>query len=371
MLIVINISKWRNNVNNNNLTKFGFNPRFEAEANMYENLYVGRVTSQAKHLYRIMTSQGELLGEVSGKYRYETKDLADFPAAGDYVMIDRLDDNQGHAIIHHTLTRQSAMVRSAAGTAHESQVVAANMDYIFITVALNNDFNVRRLERYLSSAWNSGATPVIVLTKTDLSQTLTEQLMDVEDVALGVDIILSSPDDDSGIKQIHQLLMPNKTGVFVGSSGVGKSTLINRLLGESVLTTQGLRNDDRGRHTTTYRQLFTLPGGGVVIDTPGMRQLSVENTDISKGFADIDELATQCKFNDCSHTNEPQCAVQAAIQNGSLSQERYDSYLKLKKESAYEGLSSREIEHVKLDEMFKEVGGMKGARKQLKHKARK
>lgn len=283
-------------------------------------------------------------------------------------MLDRADDATGHAMIHQVLTRKSAFIRKVAGTSHESRVLAAYVDVVYICMAANNDFNLRRLARYLGIAWDSGVKPVIILTKADLSPDLATQMVELEEVALGVDLLVTSFDDRTALEAIKDQLSTGQTAVFIGSSGVGKSTLINHLLSQEALETGGLRNDDKGRHTTTHRELFALPSGGVVIDIPGMRELGLESANLTQTFTDIDELARQCKFNDCQHTTDPKCAVKAAIESGELSQERYDSYLKLSKEAQYEGLTSREIEYVKLNNIYVNIGGMKRARVHFKKK---
>lgn len=351
------------------MKNYGLNERFIIESNMYEDLTVGRVTSQDKGLYKIITKNGEKRAQVSGKFRYNTVILSDYPAVGDFVMVDENED--GNAIIHHVLTRKSVFIRKAAGTANENQVVAANIDTVFICMALNNDFNLRRLERYIGVAWDSGATPVVILTKSDLCNNLDNMLSQLETVALSVDIIVTSSLTEDGVTEVNRYIDVNKTIAFIGSSGVGKTTLINKLAGENLFETQETRNDDKGRHTTTKRELILLPSGGVVIDTPGMRELGIESADLSKAFADIDELSKECRFNDCTHTKEPGCAVKKAIEIGLLSEERLASYFKLKKEVKYEGLNSKQIEDKKINEMFKGVGGMKNARKFIKNKNNK
>jgi len=207
-----------------------------------------------------------------------------------------------------------------------------------------------------------------VLTKSDLCDNISEKLAELDTVAIGADVIVTSSMSEDGYLPIKRYLGSGKIIAFIGSSGVGKSTLINKLIGEDVLETNGLRNDDKGRHTTTRREMLLIPDGGVVIDTPGMREIGIESADLTKTFADIDELSAKCKFSDCTHINEPKCAVQEAISNGLLSRDRFESYLKLKKEAKYDGLNSRQIENKKLNEMFKDFGGMKNVRKMLKEK---
>ncbi|MCF8019510.1 MAG: ribosome small subunit-dependent GTPase A [Vallitaleaceae bacterium] len=346
----------------------GLNQRFITEASLYEDLHIGRVISQNKNLYKVITDHGEITAEISGKFRFEVTTMSAYPAVGDFVMLDRDEDASGHAIIHKVLTRKSAFIRKAAGTSHDEQVVATNIDAVFICMSLNNDFNLRRVERYLGIAWDSGAVPVIVLTKADLCDTLEEKLADINTIAYGVDVLVTSSISEDGYESVKKYLTVGKTIAFIGSSGVGKSTLINKLIGEDRFITKEIRDDDKGRHGSTRRELVVLPSGGIVIDTPGMREIGLDSVDLSKTFADIDELSAKCKFNDCTHTKEPSCAVQEAVRDGVLSEERLLSYIKLKKEAKYDGLNSKQIETEKLTTMFKDVGGMKNARKWMKEK---
>lgn len=351
----------------NKLVQYGLTERFRALAGMYPDFIPARVISQYNEDYRVVTQTGEFLAQVSGKFRYNAQKLSDFPAVGDFVMIDRLDDSGGNGIIHHVLPRKSLFERRAAGSGNDTQVVAANMDVVFICMSLNNDYNLRRLERYLSIAWDSGAIPVVVLTKSDLNDDIAGVLKEISGVAIGVDVVVTSALHACCADHLRPYI-GGKTAVFIGSSGVGKSTLINALLGETLLPTSHIRQDDKGRHTTTRRDLIALPQGGAVIDTPGMREIGVETADLARSFADIDALVSQCRFRNCTHTKEQGCAVKAAIEDGRLDQARLNSYLKLKKEARYEGLNSRQIETEKLNEMFKDVGGIKGARRLIKDK---
>lgn len=314
---------------------YGLSDQLAAAAKGFEGLTVSRIISQEKGIYRLVAAKGEKLGEISGKLYYHAHTASEFPAVGDFVMADW--NEGGNAIIHHVLPRRSCFVRKAAGDARTEQVVAANIDVLFLCMSLNRDFNLRRLERYLSTAWDSGAVPVIVLTKADLCSDLNGRLCDVSSVAAGVDVLTTTMTEDNGYEQIYPYIGIGTTVAFIGSSGTGKSTMINRLLGENRLDTNGLRNDDKGRHTTTRRELILLPNGGMVIDTPGMRELGMWDAaeGIERTFSDIEELSKQCRFHDCTHSGEPGCAICRALERGELSAERWRSYQKLKTENAY------------------------------------
>lgn len=352
-----------------NLNNYGRNERFEEEAARYPGLLIARVSEQHRELYKVISEEGEMAAGVSGKLAYNTGSQASFPAVGDWVMVGKADESGASAVIRHILRRKSVLLRQAAGTERTGQVIAANIDTIFICMSLNADFNVRRIERYLTIAWDSMATPVIVLTKSDLCMNLEERLSEIATVSMGVDVIVCSSENGDGYEAIGAYIRPGETIAFVGSSGVGKSTLINRLLGEEALPTQAIREDDaKGRHTTTHRQLLVLPGGGIVIDTPGMRELQIYTGNLSKTFEDIEEVAAQCRFRDCSHETEPGCAVKKALEEGSLSEERFESYRKLKRELSYAGLNARQLENEKISRMFGGKGEMKQVRQYVKNK---
>jgi len=358
-------------LNSNDFHRWGFTGGFADEAALYPGYHPGRVLSQFRNFYRVAGAGGEFTAEISGRFRFDAARSADFPAVGDFVLTDRADDSGGNAVIHRVLARKSAFIRRTAGSANGEQVVAANIDTVFICMSLNQNFNLRRLERYFAIGWDSGAVPVAVLTKADLCGEVATRLAEVNAVCPGADVVVTSAMDEDGGLALRRYLAEGRTVAFIGSSGVGKSTLINLLTGEIRQDTGGLSNDDRGRHTTTRRELIPLPSGGMVIDTPGMRELGLESADLSRTFADIDALALRCRFHDCTHTGEPGCEVRRAVGEGALAADRLESYLKLRKEARYEGLNSRQIEALKIDAMFGGISGLKTLRRQAKEKNRR
>lgn len=351
-----------------NLKDYGLNSYFEREARIYGEFVLARIVEQHLNLYKIVYEGGERLASVSGRFRHLSNGVLDYPSVGDWVMVGDIE-TESNAIIHHVLPRISVFVRQSAGTSNDVQIVASNIDIVFICMSLNDDFNLSRLERYLAIAWNSQAKPVVILTKSDLCKNLEARLLEVESVSMGVEIIICSSKDGSGFDQLNNQIHKGKTVAFIGSSGVGKSTIINRLIGEEVLETKEIRkSDDKGKHTTTYRQLILLPTGGIVIDTPGMRELSLYSGDVSRTFKDIEELIVKCKFRNCTHSGEYGCAVRRAIDDGVITEKRFINYQKLERELDYYGMDSRQREKEKLNRMFGGKKSFKEFQRNLKKK---
>jgi ribosome biogenesis GTPase / thiamine phosphate phosphatase len=295
-----------------------------------------RVVAEDRGSYLVLGPAGESRASVSGRFRFEAEDdAAAFPAVGDWVVVE--GGMVGETVIHAVLPRRSALVRQAAGRRTEAQVVGANLDVVFVVASLNADLNLRRLERYVAAAWDSGAEPVILLTKADVATDLADALTAVDSVASGAAVVVVSAVDGRGVEEVRARIGLGRTVAFVGSSGVGKSTLLNRLAGTELAVTQAIREDDaRGRHTTTRRELHLLPGGGLVLDTPGMRELALwDGEGLDRTFADIEALEGRCRFGDCRHGGEPGCAIAAALADGSLEADRYESWQKLQREAAH------------------------------------
>lgn len=337
--------------------------------NLNKDEFLGRVSSQYRDIYKVIVNEEELLAEISGKYIYNTYNKEDYPVVGDYVLLDRDSNKTGNAIIEKVFDRKTVLKRKNV-TNGQNEVLAVNIDYIFICMSLNNDFNLRRLERYIAVCYESGAIPIIVLTKYDLCSDIESKIIEVENVAIGLEVLKVSNKDENSIKNISNYLKQGVTACFIGSSGVGKSTLINNLLGRQELETNGLRNDDKGRHTTTRRELFILDNGGIVIDTPGMRELSVDVEDLEKSFSDIALIEKMCKFSDCTHTTEPQCAIKQALESGELCHKRYANYLKLKEESKYINFNFKQIKKEKIKKMFGSKNAYKNMKRHIKNKNR-
>jgi ribosome biogenesis GTPase / thiamine phosphate phosphatase len=296
----------------------------------------GRVAIQHRGAYVLLGEEGEVWANVSGRLRHAADSTAELPAVGDWVAYD-LPANAERAAVQAVLPRRSAISRKQAGFETAEQVVAANVDVLFLVTSLNQDLNVRRIERYMTLAWESGADPVVVLTKSDLCPDVGPALALVESVTFGAPVHVTSALTGAGFDDVRAHLDGGRTGAAVGSSGVGKSTLINGLCGEERLATREIRDDGRGRHTTSHRELIVLPGTGCVIDTPGMRELQLwESAEgLERAFEDVDAVISECRFSDCAHDTEPGCAVQTAIADGSLDAERFQSYQKLQRELHY------------------------------------
>ncbi len=318
------------------LAEYGWDAGFAAGFAPFaeRGLTPARVVRQLRDRSTLATAQGELAGEVSGRFRHRALGPADYPAVGDWVAIGPVWG--GRALIEALVPRRSAFTRKAAGDVVEAQVVAANVDTVFLVSGLDGDFNLRRIERYLTTAWTSGAEPVIVLNKADLRPDLPDVIAETAGVAPVVPIVAVSALTESGLDGLIPYLRAGRTVVFLGSSGVGKSTMINRLLGEERFATASMSDAaaGRGRHTTTVRELVRLPGGALLIDTPGMRELQLwaDDEGLDKTFDEIDRLASGCRFPDCDHEREPGCAVRSAVEAGTLEVGRWESYLKLRRE---------------------------------------
>lgn len=296
-----------------------------------------RVVEEHRDAFVVAAACGELRADVAGKLRHDAAGREALPAVGDWVAVEARGAEK-RATIRRVLPRRGALVRKAAGTKIDVQIVAANLDVVFVVASANLDFNAARLARYLSAAWESGGEPVVLVAKADLAADVDAFVAEAESVALGAPVHAVSAVDGRGLDAIAAYLQPGRTLAFVGSSGVGKSTLINRLLGEERLATSPIREHDQtGMHTTTSRRLVALPGGALVVDTPGMRELGLWDADdgVAAAFADVAEAAERCRFRDCGHDAEPGCAVLAAIDDGSLARDRLEQWRRLKRELAF------------------------------------
>jgi ribosome biogenesis GTPase len=339
-----------------NLNDFGWDDGFAAALQPHDNCIPARVAAQHRGEYDVLTERGELRAHVAGRLLHEASSGADLPAVGDWVA---LRDETIHAV----LPRRSAFQRKVAFHATEAQVLAANIDTVFVVTGLDEDFSARRLERYLTLAWESGATPAVVLTKADLCDDPLAMLLEAEQVAVGVQAHVVSNVTGEGLDELVTYLAPAKTVALLGSSGVGKSSLVNRLFDDEVQATKELAEDGTGRHTTTARQLFRLPGGAMLVDTPGLREVQLWDADegIQEAFSDVDELAADCRFNDCAHMREPGCAVQAAIDEGRLPRERLQSYRALQRE--LKRLAAKQDGRLRSEERKKRVKQARSRRK--------
>lgn len=313
------------------INDFGFNPDFNPKN---KGGIPARITAVHKGRFGIVSDFGEGYASLKSKEYYF--DGEDFPTVGDFVLIDYVEN--GDSRITATLNRKTYFSRRDPDKGRGEQAVAANFDYVFIMQSLNNDFNPKRLERYLTAVRQSKAEPVIILTKADLTDDYLPYILEISRVAEGVEAHIVSVKTGFGLDKLSKYLQKGNTLVFLGSSGVGKSSLVNTLAGEDIMDVNGIREDDsKGRHTTTHRELIMLKNGVMIIDTPGMRELGMWDVTegLAEAFADVEKFIGKCKFRDCKHENEPDCAVREAIENGELDPERFESYKKLKAEAKY------------------------------------
>jgi ribosome biogenesis GTPase len=322
-----------------NLIQLGWNEFFENQFQVYKNqeFIPARVAAENKQRYILFTEAGELTGEVTGKLLYSSETNAELPKTGDWVAV-AIFKKEKKAIIHSVLERKTKLSRKAADRKTEEQILATNIDFVFVVQGLDNNFNLRRLERYVVSILESGAKPIIVLNKTDLVEEPTIMQRKVKEIMHGIPVILTNATRGLGIIDIRNILKVGFTGVFTGSSGVGKSTIINSLLDEQILRTSEVSNSvKKGKHTTARREMLIIPDGGIVIDTPGMREFQLWGVDegLNKVFDEVESIALKCKFTDCTHTNEKGCAVIDALEKGIIDEGRLNSFRKLQKELDY------------------------------------
>jgi len=321
------------------LQKWGWSSYFEALWNggQRENTVPARVIAQQRKFWRVAGTFGECWAEPAGRLHLSTGESVEWPAVGDWVAVE-LGDRQANGMIQEVLPRRSRLVRKTPGKKTAQQVIAANVDTALLVSALDGDFNPRRVERYLAQCWESGARPVLVLNKADACLDGERKAAEIERLAPGTKVCMLSAKTGQGLEELEEFLKPGDTLVLLGSSGVGKSTIANRLLGESLQDVRPVREgDSRGRHTTSSRTLFALPCGALLMDTPGLRELQLWDAaeGVSQAFADVDALAAQCRFSDCRHEDEPGCAVAAALVAGTLDRARLENHRKLLREQAF------------------------------------
>jgi ribosome biogenesis GTPase len=341
------------------LTQYGWNDQFAGQFAEYAEggLLPGRIVFEDNLGYRVITERGQLDASAAGRLRYEARSREELPAVGDWVAL-KIRDGASRAVVHAVLPRYSRFARKVAGSRTEGQIVGANIDTVFLVSSLNQDFSVRRLERYLALAWESGARPVIVLSKADLCENPAEKITQAERVAAGVPVHAVSVRSGAGLDALSLYLCEGETVALLGSSGVGKSTLLNHFLGYSRQRVREVRqSDDRGMHATRRRELILLPQGGLFLDTPGMRELQLwEGADgVQTTFEDIEALAADCRFSNCRHESEPHCAVRAALEQGHLDARRFESYVKLQAELEHFRVRYNDLERRNVKRKWKQL----------------
>lgn len=331
------------------LSELGWNRYLRKQHFIKTDETIGRIGIENKTNFVLHSKEGELAGIIQGKFRHKAKTPSDFPKVGDWVIYNKLP-NEDKAVIQKVLPRYSVIARKSAGDSTDAQIIGANIDYLFIVYGLDKPLNVPLIERYLSMAYEGGVEPIVILNKTDSAKYNSKSVKETQALAPDLEVHALSAKTTIGLHKLEALIEPGRTIAFVGPSGAGKSTIINALLGSEVQATGEVRLvDAKGRHTTTRREMFILPHGGILIDTPGIRELETLSTSdtVKTLFTDIETLATKCRFRNCDHINSKSCAVLAALNDGRLTQERYNNYIKLQKEAGFN--DSKEDLYKKLD----------------------
>jgi ribosome biogenesis GTPase len=346
---------------NSNLLNLGWSDFFKRHFEPFkkQGLIPARVACEKKRIFVVYCEKGELIAEVSGKFRYNANSASEFPAVGDWVTIN-MRQGENKAIIHGLLPRKTRFSRKVTLMKTEEQILAANIDIVFLVSGMDNDFNLRRIERYLTLCYNSDFKPIIVLNKSDLCPDIEDKVSEIESVAFDVPVHPTNALEHNGVDVLHKYFSTGITIALLGSSGVGKSTIINRLLGQRRQIVMPLSTStSKGKHVTVHRELILVPTGGLIIDTPGMRELQLwgNENNLKAGFKDIDTLAQDCRFRNCMHTNEPGCAVKKAVREGSLDIKRYKNYLKLQKELKFLATRRRETFYHSEQEIRNKIAG--------------